>query len=183
MTALLKRLKQSVVLFCLQRASVTLLWKHKQQIKRQTVHSADCGRNLKICEWDKWQVHVLIAQQCYPEALGCLPALAQRGAGEASPRLFAPRGGEGFVCSQFPLTTFQADTWDFPSAWPKITVLITGLRRAQGWSCSLLSSMCLTNQKHRLWGSHVLCWTEAWADGPRLVVQEIFLTSKGSRCG
>lgn len=148
-----------------------------KQINRQTVWSADCGRSLKTCRWDKWQVHVLLARQCYPEALGCLAALAQQGAGKVSPRLLAPHGGEGFVCSQFPLATFQADTWDFPSAWPRITLLITGLRRAQGWDTPRYCPCASQSETQTLGQACALL--KAWADGPRIVAWEIFLTSKG----
>lgn len=154
-----------------------------KQINRQTVWSTDCGWSSKICRWDKRQVHAWIAQQCYPEALGCLAAAGQRGAGRSPHDSLCPAARKVSFAHSFLSPHSKQRHGIFPSARPRITLLITGLRRAQGWGTPQPSLMCLTDQKHRLWGRHVLCWTEAWADGPGMVVQEVFLKSKGSRRG
>lgn len=153
-----------------------------KQINRQTVWSADYSWSLKICQWDKRQVHVLIVQQCYPEALGCLTAPAQRGAGEVPPRLLVPRGQEGLVCSQFPLTTFQTDTWDFPLCMAKNHTTDYRTKASPGLRHFPAISHVPPDHKHGLQGRHVLCWTAAWTDAPGMVVQKISLTYKGSTC-
>lgn len=142
-----------------------------KQINRQTVWSTDCGWSSKICRWDKRQVHALIAQQCYPEALGCLAAAGQRGAGRSPHDSLCPAARKVSFAHSFLSPHSKQRHGIFPSARPRITLLITGLRRAQGWGTPQPSLMCLTDQKHRLWGRHMLCWTEAWADGPGVVVQ------------
>lgn len=78
-TAQWRRLKKSV--FLLKEGLHHLpVRAQTKQIETQTVWSTDCSLGLKICWRDKQQVvvHVLIAQRCYPEAVGWLAAPGAR---------------------------------------------------------------------------------------------------------
>lgn len=86
-----------------------------KQIKTQTVWSADCGWALKICWQDKQVViHVLIAQQCYPEAVGWLVAPGRRAGSKGGLPTAVRSPGRG----RFPLLTASShrnpEMWDFP---------------------------------------------------------------------
>jgi len=115
-TAQLKRLKQSVFLFPQRGSLSSAVRMQTKQIKTQTAWRADCGWGLKICWQDKWQVviHVLIAQQCHPEAGGWLVSLGQQARSRRRLLNGSPCHRGAFLRSQFPLTTVQTGTWDFP---------------------------------------------------------------------